>query len=313
MYNCKVKIIIASYNGEYLIRDCLNSLKKNTIKLQVIVIDNASTDKTAEIIEKEYPEVRLIKNQKNEGFGRANNIGMQIALKENIDYVLLLNQDATIEPDTIEKLINIHKKEPEYGILSPLHLDENEYVDGRFLSLMFRENNKIFQEYLLNKNKKELYDVSWVNAAAWLIPIKILKEIGGFNPQFFMYGEDADYCKRVKYHKYKVGILLNSRIIHTRHNVFFNNYGFWKNLKRDIFDVKQYYNEQFLSLNYSTKQNFKSETRHFYKYMVNHLAFFRLREIVSYSLGYTLFLFNIKKMNKLRKRTMKKGGHFLVS
>lgn len=307
----KINIIIPTYNGENLIKKCLNSLKKSTIKLQTIVIDNASIDKTTEIIEKEYPEVILIKNKKNEGFGRANNIGLKIALEENADYVFLLNQDATIEPDAVEKLIEFHKNNKEYGIISPLHKASTEKIDGRFMALMFRENKDILQDAILKKEQKKIYDVSWVNAAAWLISVETLKLVGGFNPVFFMYGEDADYCKRVRFHNMKIGIYLESHIIHERYNVFFNKDSFFKDLKRDIFDVKQYYCEQLLSLNYSAKQNFKSETRHFYKYMINHFAFLKIRSIITYLFGYLLFLFDIKKTLRYRKITQLKQSCFL--
>ncbi len=309
----RIKVIIVTYNGENLIPQCLNRLRDSLIKLEVIVIDNASSDKTVSIITKKYPEVKLIKNAYNQGFGRANNIGLKIALQEKADYVFLLNQDAYIEPDTIKNLIDIHQKNPKYGVLSPLHINKNNYLDEKFSALIFSENNKIFQDYLLNQNKAVLYEVNWVNAAAWLLPLETLKNIGGFNPVFFMYGEDGDYCKRVKYHGYKIGIYINSKIVHTRCNDFFKNHGFWKNLKRDITDVKQYYNEQYLSLNYTVKQNLKSEIRHFYSHIIQHIAFLKLRNIVTYSLGFSLFLFNIRKIKKLRKQTLEKNTHFINS
>jgi len=241
--------ITASYNGENLIRNCLNSLRTSTVKLHPIVIDNASVDNTIEIIEQEYPEVQLIKNEKNLGFGRANNQGMSIALKEKADYVFLLNQDAAIEPDTIEKLVQAHKENPEYGILSPLHLsDKKDEFDPRFGALLFRECKEIYYNAFFKKPVKEIYQVSFVNAAAWLLPRKTLETVGGFNPLFFMYGEDSEYVKRIKIHKLKIGIITSCHIIHSRVNHYSN-----RSNKRKIQELVRRYTQLTLDVRYELK------------------------------------------------------------
>src|SRR5699024_4123474 len=118
----KVIVIIVTYNGEKWIQTCLSCIQRDQYPVEVIVIDNASTDQNKEIIRNEFPDIRLIENNTNLGFGQANNIGMQIALKKQADYVFLLNQDAYIYPDTIIKLLSVLKQHPEYGIVSPLQL-----------------------------------------------------------------------------------------------------------------------------------------------------------------------------------------------
>ena len=119
----KILTIIVSYNFEKWISRCLNSLKASSHPTDIIVIDNCSKDRTVEIIQKEYPQVRLIANSANLGFGRANNIGMQIAMKEGYDAVFLLNQDAWIGNDTLAVLAAQAVRHPEFGILSPVHLN----------------------------------------------------------------------------------------------------------------------------------------------------------------------------------------------
>ena len=118
----KVLVIIVSYNFEQWMERCLGSLRLSEFPVDVLVIDNDSKDKTIELIRTQHPEVRLIENKKNLGFGRANNIGMQIALKEGYDFAFLMNQDAWIDANTIGALVSISQKHPEYGILSPVHL-----------------------------------------------------------------------------------------------------------------------------------------------------------------------------------------------
>lgn len=204
----KLSAIIVTFNASLWIDKCIGSLLNSTIPVEIIVIDNCSTDGTREIIKSRYPSVRLIESNENLGFGKANNIGLKIALDEDFNYAFLLNQDAWIEPDTLEKMIMIQKRYPEYGILSPLHLsgdginlDNNftKYINGyscpRFIS-----------DIVFNRELKEVYEIDFVNAALWLMSRQVLEKVGGFDPLFFMYGEDDDYIHRVKYHNFKIGI-----------------------------------------------------------------------------------------------------------
>lgn len=110
-----IKAIIVTYNPAQWLDKCLGSLKKSSVKLDVIVIDNGSTDGSIEIIKNDYPNVRLIINSENKGFGAANNQGLSIALNERADYAFLLNQDAWIEPNTIEKLIEVSQNNKGFG------------------------------------------------------------------------------------------------------------------------------------------------------------------------------------------------------
>ena len=100
----KILTIIVSYNFEKWIERCLGSLKASSHPTDIIVIDNCSNDRTVEIIKAQYTYVRLIENHANLGFGKANNIGMQLALQEGYDAVFLLNQDAWIGSDMLATL-----------------------------------------------------------------------------------------------------------------------------------------------------------------------------------------------------------------
>ncbi len=111
------KIIVVTFNSMKWIDECLDSCEVG----QTIVIDNASNDSTLNHIRENYPEVILIENKTNIGFGQANNIGIQKALSNGAEYVFLLNQDAYLENDCVEKLIEVHQSNPEYGIMSPTH------------------------------------------------------------------------------------------------------------------------------------------------------------------------------------------------
>lgn len=209
----RVLTIIASYNFEPWLDLCLGSLRNSELTTSVIVIDNLSKDNTVTRIKKEYPEVILIQNSENKGFGQANNIGLSYALKNDYDYVFLLNQDAYINPDTLSKLINQAEKNKAFGIISPVHLNgKKDELDFGFKTYTNLNN---LQDL---KNNDQLIESTFINAALWLIPSFVLKKIGGFAPLFPHYGEDVDYVNRVKYAGLKIGYVQNSFGFHCREN-----------------------------------------------------------------------------------------------
>jgi len=193
---------------------------ESTNPYSVVVVDNDSCDDTVSFIKENYPDIALLQHNKNLGFGQANNIGMSYALKQGADYVFLLNQDAYLEKDTIEKLVEVHKKIDNFGILSPIHLNgTGTRLDRNFSNYVnYTGNRDFFSDYVLNKSIKPIYTVPFVNAAGWLIPRECLETVGGFEPIFFHYGEDDNYCQRVNYHGFKIGIVPDAKLLHDREN-----------------------------------------------------------------------------------------------
>lgn len=200
------------------IQKCLDALRKSTYPVTTLMIDNLSTDDTVEFVKRNYPEVRIIQSDKNLGFGQANNVGMRIALKENADYVYLLNQDAYVYPDMFEKLMEVAVSDTDnqYGIFSPLHVHASKSkLDKQFKDYLNTVSPDIVEDSLLTSAKK-VYPVECVPAAGWLLPKKTLETIGGFDPVFFHYGEDVNYAQRIHYHGYRIGIVPSSMMIHDR-------------------------------------------------------------------------------------------------
>jgi GT2 family glycosyltransferase len=195
----KVLVIIVSYNFEPWLERCLGSLRHSFYPVDTVVIDNGSTDQTIQRIRKDYPETRLLPQNKNLGFGRANNIGMQIALAEGYDFVFLLNQDAWIDSNTIGELVELSQSYPQYGILSPVHLtgkgDKPDPGFGYYAQI----------QQLDQLSDKNILPIPFANAALWMIPVSVLKKVGGFSPLFYHYGEDKDFVNRLTYHDYQVG------------------------------------------------------------------------------------------------------------
>ncbi len=219
--NKKVLSIVVTYNGENWVDYCLSSLVNSDYPTDIICIDNNSSDNTISVISTNFPNVELIKSKVNLGFGKANNIGLKKVLEMNYDYAFLLNQDARVDPDTIGKLIDTHKNNTTYGVLSPIHRSKDDKILDYNFSLYLRSNNtqNLTSDYVLNRTIKDVYQTDFVNAALWLITRNCIEKIGYFDPIFPHYGEDDDFLFRVNASGLKVGIVPAALGNHARYQV----------------------------------------------------------------------------------------------
>lgn len=218
MNNEKIAIVIVTYNGEKHIENCLRDIGKYYL---VIVVDNNSSDNTICLIKSKFPWVRLIQNNLNYGFGKANNQGISLAIALKVDFVLLLNQDTSITSSSLKRLIQVAKNNSEYSILSPLHYNsDGSAIDRSFLEICPKQ---LFSDLIIGKVKKDIYQVPFINAAAWLMPIDTIRKIGGFDPIFFMYAEDVNYVQRMNFFNLKMGIIPNCYIFHNSENNFYKD------------------------------------------------------------------------------------------
>lgn len=209
----RIYVVIVTFNGMQWIEKCLSSCAP----YHVVVVDNNSSDGTVWFITQIFPKTTILKQHENLGFGAANNKGISFALREGAEAVFLLNQDAYLFPDTIEKIADFNIENPDFGILSPVHYQlEKEKLDPQFSNYISYGNNNYFISDAINGCLKTVYEVPFVNAASWFLPRKTLETIGGFDPIFFHYGEDDNYCQRVRYHDLKIGVVTNTEIIHDR-------------------------------------------------------------------------------------------------
>ena len=225
----ELSIIIVNYNVKEFLKNLLNSLKKavSEIPTEIIVIDNASTDGSVEEIRLKFPDVKLIANEKNVGFGAANNQGFKIA-KGNI--FVLINPDTIVKENTFEKLIDFFKSKPDAGIvgckvLNPdgtLQLACRRSFPGPWtsftkvtgLSKLF-PNSKLFARYNLTYlDENKINEVDAISGAFMMIKNEVYQKVGGFDNQFFMYGEDLDLCYRIQSAGYKVYYVPTTEIIH---------------------------------------------------------------------------------------------------
>lgn len=214
-----VTSIIVTYNGSKWIEKCINSLIETQIQSHnIIIVDNHSTDNTLSILKtKFYDKVYLIEEKTNHGFGKANNIGLKIAKEIDSQHVFLLNQDAWLTDNlSLKKLIETQSQNPNYGIISPIHVNTNGQVDKLFHSFLSKKQQTHLSICIDNAAKKELLPTNYINAASWLISNKCLMTVGGFMPIFEHYGEDNNYCDRVLMSGLSIGIATNVKIVHDR-------------------------------------------------------------------------------------------------
>jgi GT2 family glycosyltransferase len=235
----KLLVIIITYNGEHWIDYCLQDLisKGTSNGFDTLCIDNSSKDNTVTKLKENYPSVKIFEQSVNLGFGKACNIGMTHAIELGYDFVFLLNQDAQIDFKSIESLVDIYQRNPEYGIISPIQLEGNRsQLDQNFGHYLRPYNTpKLMDHLILNQPISEIYNTKFVNAAAWLISTKSIKEVGMFDPVFPHYGEDDDLARRYIIKGYKIGVAPKVYAYHKREerSVEASNHNFQSTVNRE--------------------------------------------------------------------------------
>lgn len=225
----ELSIIIVNYNVKAFLQNCLLSIKKATEKIdsEIIVVDNASDDGSIELIKKNFNDITLIESQVNLGFSRANNLGLKISHGK---YICLINPDTIVEENTFQVMIDFMDNHPEVGLAGCKILNP----DGTFqlacrrsfptpwvaftkiigLSKLFPKS-KLFAKYNLTYlDENQSYEVDAVSGSFMFFRREVYEKIGGLDETFFMYGEDLDYCYRVKKAGYKVYYVHSTQIIH---------------------------------------------------------------------------------------------------
>ncbi|WP_395059018.1 glycosyltransferase family 2 protein [Flavobacterium sp.] len=290
--NKKVFVIIVTYNGSKWIEKCINSLLHSTYPVGIVVIDNCSTDNSVELL-KQFPQIHLIQSKENLGFGKANNIGIDYALKNNADYVFLLNQDTWIFDDTILNLVAVVQKNSSFGIVSPMHFSGDEKtLDEGFVTYYNRK--------IEGNSDENIAIVPFVNAAAWLVSSACLQKVGGFEPLFGHYGEDRNYCDRVLYHQFQIVIAENAKICHDRIIT--------RSFKKDVIQSKYRMLSQVLDINNTLFASYANALKSVFglpKYFKKSYSFTSIVKLF-YNLVvyYMQLVFRMQTIKKTRKKSM---------
>ncbi len=224
-----LSICLVPLNALSYMEPLLDSIKKFTVGLsyELIVVDNGSTDGTADWIERHHPEILLIRNQTNLGFTRGNN--QAIALAQG-DHMLLLNPDTLLTEDCFGPQISYLRENPKVGITIPKVLNSDGSfqqqsrrgdarpveVFGYFLKLgKLFPSNKALNGYLQSwLPQDEIAEVKAVSGSCMFIRREVYEQIGGLDEQFFAYQEDSDYCMRARQAGWRVMYVPLSSIIH---------------------------------------------------------------------------------------------------
>jgi GT2 family glycosyltransferase len=213
-----VYIIILNWNGLEDTLKCLESVYRlDYPSFEVIVVDNASSDNSPEVIRDNFPQVFLIKNSENLGYAGGNNLAMQYAMEHGAEYVWLLNNDTVVEPDTLSKIVATAEGAPDIGMVSPVIYFYHEPDRIQFtgccidhkMSIEYPESNltSIPDEFVRGKNV-------WLWGTALLVKRKVIEKIGYFREEFFAYWEDTDYSLRVKENHFINLVDLTAKIYH---------------------------------------------------------------------------------------------------
>ncbi len=235
----KVSIIIVNWNGESILKDCFKSLEKLNFKnWELIIVDNASTDNSLQVIKEFRPKginFNVIKNKENLGFVGGNNQAVKLAEGK---YVLLLNNDTKVPPDLLDVLTAKMEADSKIGVMQPkiLIMDNPKYLDnaGSFITKIGFLRHWGFQREDSKEFDKET-EIFAAKGACMIIRADIVKEIGLFDPDFFMYFEESDFCWRVWLFGYKIFYYPKTFIYHKvgfsikRQDVFELNYHYYKN------------------------------------------------------------------------------------
>lgn len=225
----ELSIIIVNYNVKEFLQNLLHSIQKaaSQIKYEIILVDNASDDGSVEFIREKFPQITLIENKVNQGFSKGNNIALKIAKG---DFILLINPDTIMSEDTITRMIDFFNAHPDAGlagckILNPdgsLQLACRRSFPGPWtsfckvtgLSTMFPKSRLFARYNLTYLDENSTYEVDAISGSFMMMKKEVYEKVGGFDEQFFMYGEDLDLCYRIQQNGYKVYYYPGTQIIH---------------------------------------------------------------------------------------------------
>lgn len=223
-----LSFIIVNWNTKKFLEQAIASLYKYAqgVTYEIIVIDNGSVDGSPQMVAKKFPKVKLIKNSDNLGFAKANNQGIKIARGE---FIFLLNSDAYLIDDPIKNLVKRARQIENLGAIAPLVLNENRSIQQSvgympdlwriFLWMSFIDDlplGDFLKPYHVDHDRfyKKEHKVDWLTGAALMVPKKVIDKVGPLDDNIFMYGEDVDWCMRIKKHGFDIYYSPVAKLIH---------------------------------------------------------------------------------------------------
>jgi hypothetical protein len=223
-----VSVVIVNWNTRDILRNCLKSIYEQTgdVALEVIVIDNASSDGSAEMVRKNFPKVNLIENSENRGFAAANNQGITIAEGR---YVLLLNSDTIVLENAIDKTLSFADAHPEAAIVGCQVWDDSDtiqmtcfrfpsvfnlFLSAFWLNKFFKHNRILGREWMLWWGRDSEREVDVISGSFMFVKRKAIEEVGLMDEDYFLYYEETDWCYRFARAGWKILFWPGAKILH---------------------------------------------------------------------------------------------------
>jgi N-acetylglucosaminyl-diphospho-decaprenol L-rhamnosyltransferase len=220
-----ISVIVVNYNTAHLLERCIDALRIASAGLEVgmVIVDNASRDDSVAVIRRLLPDGTLIQNTQNVGFGRANN---QALAHCSGRYVLLLNSDAFVLADTLRVSLAYMDATPACGVLGVQSVDEagRRQFAGRIFPTPWQDfilHTGLFSRLALphavphqTLAGNRVVDSDWVVGCYYMVRQEVIKQVGLFDPRYFLYFEEVDHCRAVKAAGWKVECLLDTSVIH---------------------------------------------------------------------------------------------------
>ncbi|MDC1371467.1 glycosyltransferase family 2 protein [Flavobacteriaceae bacterium] len=251
----KIAIIIINWNTYQLTFNCLKSLESCSYKnKKVFFVDNGSTDGSGDKIALEFPEINYIKNKENEGFTGANNKALKLILKQNFDYVLLLNNDTEVNPNFLSLLQSRMDSDKNLAATQPLILDfpnkKTIWSAGGSYNTFFCLFKTRYKGIIYKPKLKIDTFTEWISGCCVLVKTAVIREVGLLDNRFFAYFEDADWSIRMTNLGYKLGVVPSSIIYHhqsgsvKKNNISFEGnlspYTHYLNVRNHIYLIKKH-------------------------------------------------------------------------
>jgi GT2 family glycosyltransferase len=208
----KVCILVLNWNNWKDTNDCLATLQEiNYRNFMVVVLDNASTDGSADRIRARHPDVKMMQLERNFGFAKANNFGIRTALDDGAEYVWLLNNDTKVHPNALAAMVAKAEADPEIGAIgSALYSMANpeclQAWGGGHVTRLGRSHHFVT---CVDDSR-----VDFITGASLLLRRQVIEEVGLLDENFFMFWEDADYCFRLRDSGWKLAVAGDSKVWH---------------------------------------------------------------------------------------------------
>ncbi len=226
----RLSIVIVNYNGGDLVIDCLESLDLNppTVTFEIIVVDNASRDDSAERIAERFPTVHLLRQSRNLGLTRGFNLGVTASRG---DYILSLDNDTTVLPDAVDRMVEFLDGHPRTGACGSKLINPDgspQRTARRFptpMSALFGRhslltrwfpNNRFSSRYMMSEleHSSRPYAVDSLSTACMMVRREVIDQVGAYDEGFFVYWSDTDWCHRIKDGGWEIHTLPNSIVVH---------------------------------------------------------------------------------------------------